>query len=342
MIDEQVIFLDQVDLNPLNGSLIDPGTNVLNLIIDDGTPSTDCCIIGKKFEWKPLIWMLHEMERINQLDKLRIILCQGLLGDDKKRNIQSNFGVEVEFFDLLIVGAYQFFLEAQGIAKNYQPSVKDNKVYYSVGTMRLTRYFLAHWLQEHNIDFGRPRLANRDIESLSHQLNRITEKDFSNYENISRRFFGECTQDTYWEKHVDLLLKAKICLVAEYPFFDWTEAFYDEKFTHVLAAKSIPFFFGNKNDNANIELLGFRSYVGIDYSADKIQDFANRWQMLLDSNKNCLLDVAHMDTLHAKNKSVIDYNFDVLIHTDWKEMALQKLDQLPSAPMDFIKDRFFK
>ena len=103
MINEQVIFLDEIDLNPLNGSLIDPGITVLNLIIRDGTPSTDCCIIGKKFEWKPLIWMLYEMEKINRLDKLRIIVCEGLLGDDTKKNIQSNFGVEVEFFDLLIV-----------------------------------------------------------------------------------------------------------------------------------------------------------------------------------------------------------------------------------------------
>lgn len=342
MINEQVIFLDETDLNPLNGSLIDPDTTVLNLIIRDGKPSTDCCIIGKKFEWKPLIWMLHEMEKINRLDKLRIIVCEGLIANDKKKNIRSNFDVEIDFFDLLIVGSYPFFLQAQDIAKNYQPSIKDRNVYYSVGTMRLTRYFLAHWLQEHNIDFGRPRLTRRDLESFTHQLCRIFEKDLYNYNNVERRFFGHCDQATYNDKHVDIIQRSKICMVAEYPFFDWREAFYDEKFTHVLAAKSIPFFFGNKNDNANIELLGFRPYVGIDYSADKIQDFANRWQILLDSNKHYLLDVEHLDTLHAQNKSVIDYNFDVLKRTDWKEMALQKVDQLPSVPMDFIKDRFFK
>ena len=342
MINEQVIFLDEIDLNPLNGSLIDPGITVLNLIIRDGTPSTDCCIIGKKFEWKPLIWMLYEMEKINRLDKLRIIVCEGLLGDDTKKNIQSNFGVAVEFFDLLIAGSYQFFLEAQGIAKSYQPRIKDSNVYYSAGTMRLTRYFLAHWLQEHDIDFGRPQLTKRDMESLSHQLHRISEKDLSNYKNVERRFFGDCDYETYKKKHVEILQRSKICMVAEYPFFDWREAFYDEKFTRVLAAKSIPFFFGNKNDNANITLLGFRSYSGIDYSSDNIQDFVKRWQMLLDSNKNYLLDVAHNDTLHEQNKAVIDYNFDVLIRTDWKDKALQKVNELPSVPMDFIKDKFFK
>jgi hypothetical protein len=342
MIDEQVIFLDETDLNPLNGSLIDPGTTVLNLIIDDGTPSTDCYIIGNKFEWRPFIWMLYEMERINRLDKLRIVVCGGVIGDDAKKYIRSNLDVEIEFFELLIVGSYQFFVEAQGIAKNYHSRIRDINVYYSAGTMRLTRYFLAHWLQEHNIDFGRPRLAKRDIESFSHQLQRISVKDLSNYNNVERRFFGHCDEGTYNDKHVDIIQRSKICMVAEYPFFDWREAHYDEKFTHVLAAKSIPFFFGNKNDNANIELLGFRPYVGIDYSADKIQDFAERWQMLLDSNKNCLLDVVHMDTLYEQNKSVIDYNFDVLIRTDWKEIAWQKVNQLPLKPMGFIKDRFFK
>ena len=64
--------------------------------------------------------------------------------------------------------------------------------------------------------------------------------------------------------------------------------------------------------------------------------------MLLDSNKNYLLDVAHNDTLHEQNKAVIDYNFDVLIRTDWKDKALQKVNELPSVPMDFIKDKFFK
>lgn len=286
--------------------------------------------------------MLYEMERINQLDKLRIVVCEGIIGDDAKKNIQANFGVEIEFFDLLIVGSYQFFVEAQGIAKKYQSRMRDINFYYSAGTMRLTRYFLAHWLQKHDIDFGRPRLTKRDMESFSHQLCRISEKDLSNYNNDERRFFGECNQETYNNKHVDIIQRSKICMVAEYPFFDWREAFYDEKFTHVLAAKSIPFFFGNKNDNDNIELLGFRSYIGIDYSADNIQDFANRWQILLDSNKHYLLDVAHLDSLHAQNKSVIDYNFDVLIRTDWKNIALQKVHELPQVPMNFIKDKFFK
>jgi len=342
MINEQVIFLDDLDLNPLNGSLIDPGTTVLNLLIQDGRPSTDCCLIGKKFEWKPLVWMIHEIEKINQLDKLRIIVCEGLLSDDTKKNIQSNFHVEIEFFDLLIVGSYQFFLEAQGMAKNFRTQIKDLNLFYSAGTMRLPRYFLAHWLQEHDIDFGRPLVNKKEMETLTHQMRRISKKDLSNYNNVERRFFGRCSTDTYWMKQVDMIQRSKICMVTEYPFFDWREAFYDEKFLHTVAGKSIPFFFGNKNDNDNIELLGFHSYVGIDYSAENIQDFAERWQRLLDCNKNYLLDVAHAETLYKKNRSVIDYNFDVLVRTDWKDMALQKVNKLPQAPMDFIKDKFFK
>ena len=140
---------------------------------------------------------------------------------------------------------------------------------------------------------------------------------------------------------MDLLLTAKISIVTEQPLFDHVERFYSEKLTHSMACKTLPFIISNKNDNENIKDLGFKPYVGFDYSAESIADFVERWQTLLDSNGHFLLDDKHASVILEKNKDIIEYNYSVLLDTDWRHKALEEISNLPTLVRDFLENRFF-
>lgn len=344
MTKEQIIFMDTMNVNPMNGSLIKADTGTLDVIIDDATWSTNCCLIGDRMEWKPLVWMMHEKNRIRKLERLRVVLCEAKLADHVKQEIRTMFdGLEVEFYELLLPGIYHVYQWGQDMTKQYKDVERVNTMYYSVGTMRLNRFFLVHWLQQNKAsNFGHPVLNKKEMEVLKHPLSRLCTKDFSNYENVSRRFFGECHVDTYWEKQVDLMLRAKISIVTEQPLFDHVERFYSEKLTHSMACKTLPFMISNKNDNDNLKDLGFRPYVGFDYSAESIADFVERWQTLLDSNRHFLLEDKHASAILEKNKDIIEHNYSVLSDTDWRQKALEEISNLPTLVRDFLENKFFK
>jgi len=344
---EQIIFLDEIDssnLSPLRKSLIHEDTAKLNIIIGDGRSATDCALIGNRFEWKPLIWMMYQQDRIKKLDTLKIILIESIMPEHVKNEIRNMFkNVNVKFFDLLLPGYHHILLESQSMARQYQDHKRDNVLYFSAGIMRLPRFVLVHWLQKKQAqNFGHPLLSDTDIQTFTHQLSRLCKKDFSDYENVERRFFGNCDIFTYWQKHRDILLKTKISVVSAQPFFDYLESFYCEKFLHSVACKTLPFFIGNKNDNENVKDLGFKPYVGFDYSSESIDNFVERWQKLLDDNSHFLLQQEHASEIMEKNREIIQYNFDVLVSTDWKKKAYEKISMVSGPTREFLKELFFE
>ena len=334
--------MDAAQVNVLGESLISPHTRTLNMLISDATWSTNCCVIGDRMEWKPLAWMLHEKTRIEKLDKLRLVMCESRLANHVKQTIRQMFrDIEIEFHDLLMPGIYPIYLDAQDMAKKYRSVDRVDPMYYSVGTMRLNRFLLVDWLQKNKArNFGHPVLSDKELKVILHPLSRLCKKDFSDYENVNRRFFGDCHVDTYWQKHVDLLLKAKIGIVTEQPLFDYVERFYSEKLIHPIASKTLPFFIGNKNDNENIRELGFQPYIGFDYSAESISNVVERWQAILDANKKFLLDDDHSTQIFQKNSDIIQHNYSVLIETDWKQKAVDEVLRLPQSVRDFLETHF--
>lgn len=346
MIKEQIIYLDELDrrsMSPLNRSLIHDDTEILDIIIVDARPTTACTLIGNRFEWIPLIWITHEQDRIKKLDTLRIILSGAKMAEHVKHEIKILCkDINVEFHDLLLPGfGYTFFLEAQDVARRYINLKRDNILYYSAGTVRLPRFVLIYWLQQRQAhNFAHPKLSEDEMRTLQHQLYRLSKKEFHDYENVERRFFGNCDWHTYQKKHVDLLLRSNISLVSTQPFFDYLESFYCEKFLHPVACKSLPFFINNKNDNENIRDLGFMPYVGFDYSANSIDNFVERWQKLLDDNSHFLLDNDNAFMIMEKNKEIIEHNYQVLLTTNWEQKAFDKISTLSGPVRDFMIKTF--
>lgn len=342
---EQILFLDHHDVSPLVDSIIDDNTDILNVIVDDGQPNTDCALIGKKFEWKPILWMMHQKERISRLVKFRLIMCECELSASTKQTINNTLpGVDVEFIELALVGSYSFYVHCVEDAHAYKDTVREIPLYYSIGTMRLPRLLIAHWSQKHDIEnIGYPSMSEPELSSFTHQISRMSDYEIDDYVNVSNRFFGNVTARTraFHQKNTERQRGCRIAMVSEQPWFDYMQGFLCEKFVQPIANKCLLFFIGDTNDNQYITKLGFKSYVGFDYSALKEKNFIVRWRKLLDDNESFFLDKDKNKEIYDLNKHVIEHNFEVLKNTDWKQKAKDEIEMLPAQVKEFLLKKFF-
>ena len=336
MIKEQTIFLDITPYNINNGSLINENVEILNLLINDKNAQTDCQLIGNVFEYKPLIWLEFEKEKIVKLKKLNIIYCNSSPTSILKNAIKNIFkSLEIEFFNLFLSGTFIFFRLAQKLApkcENIETSNREENCYVSIATMRLPRFFLVYWCQQNNINnIGYPLLNKSEIEKFVYELTRYKniDIDLDKYQNTEKRFFGNISQEEFYKKQIDLLLKTKINIVSHYPLYDYVTSVYDEKLSFPIACKTIPFFIDNISSNECLRNIGFEPYIGFDYSSDDIKDQAKRWQTLLDSNKKFFVDDKESTYLYELNQKIINKNYRILLETDWKKEAEKELLLLP-------------
>lgn len=329
----QHIFFDTVKLDCLGPSLVDETTNFLDIYIDDGTYSTTCELIGKNFEWKPLLWMYHERQRLNQLDKMRVITCQGVLTNKIKNEITKALNIPVEFIGLLLGGHSKNIIwdEAKIIAENKYEISRTKNTYYSVGTMRLPRFVITAWLQQHKQRVGRPSLHPNHLKMFRHQISRTTDYDTINYDNSELRLYGNVTQNEFRQKQIVDLLSHRIGIASSVPWYDVIESFIDEKFTDLVACKCVPFFVGNGDENKHIAKLGFESYIGFDYSGLSKSNHVERWLTLLNDNKDFLLKEEHSNKIYEMNKDIIEYNYKVLINTNWYDKANTEFKTISSS-----------
>tara|TARA_B100001094_G_scaffold248414_1_gene245467 strand:- start:142 stop:1197 length:1056 start_codon:yes stop_codon:yes gene_type:complete len=341
---EQNLFLDQHSVNPLKESVIDDKTEILNVIVDDGQPSTDCALIGKKFEWKPILWMMHQKERISSLVKFRLVMCECELSTTTKQIIIDTLpGVDIEFIELNLSGSYHFYVLCAEEARAYKSTVREVPLYCSIGTMRLPRLLIAHWSQKHSIEnIGYPALSESELSSFKHQISRVSDYEINDYLNVPKRFFGNLHFTKFFQKQTAKLRECRIAMVSEQPWFDHMQGFLCEKFTQPIANKCVLFFIGDTNDNQYITKLGFKSYIGFDYSALKEKNFIVRWTKLLDDNKNFFLDKDKNKEIYDLNRHVIEHNFEVLKNTDWTKKAEDEIEMLPAQVKEFLLEKFFK
>jgi hypothetical protein len=339
---EQVIFLDKETFHPNGNSLIDNDTKVLNILIVDICGLTDFHIIGKKVEWSPLIWLMFEKERIGRLDTLRICLGMAKLTSKSKNILQTLFpNLEIQYCEMLLgIGSTINFKAAKQLAQRFRESPKDKHFFYSSGSLRIQRFLLIYWLQQHNIsnisNVGHPEIGQQSLRSLKNWLTRFSNHDYSDYSNEDKRFFGDIRVDEFNNKIYPMRCRSMISIVTSYPYFDYAESNYDEKVAFTFASKSLPFFLGNCNDNSNLPDLGFRTYAGFDYSADKIENFVQRWQSTFESNKKFLFDTKNNRDIYENNLEVIEYNFDLLLSTDWDKKFLRELEKMPAMVRQLI------
>jgi len=340
---EQNIFLDNADISPLNPSLINANTQTVNIFIDDGLPSTGCALVGKKLEWKPLLWIMHEAQRLDEMQKVRVVICEGRLTDKTKKSIKDILSsTSLEFIDVLLSGSFRFYVNSATMASTYVETGRDTPLYYSAGTMRLPRLLIAHWSQKHNIDsIAYPSMNNIEMTAFKHQISRLSDYNIEGYSNVSKRVYGKVSEKEFNERQVEKLRGCRVNIVSEQPWFDNIEGFLCEKFSDAVANKCLPFFVSNRNDNEYIKELGFEPYVGFDYSPLDNENFIQRWTGLLEKNKSALTDPKINQEIYYLNRPIIDNNFDVLKNTDWTQKAKDEITSLPDSVKDFLEENFF-
>ena len=338
---EQTIFLDRTPYNITGPGLINQDTQVLNLIMYDMTPQTDCCLIANQMEWKPLIWMQHEKNRIMTLKSLRIINLEGVLRDTTKQSVKAIAGgIDVSFIDLQYFGNWYFMKQCQDEKHTVKETNRIYSVMCSIGTMRLNRFILLGWCQQNNLqNIGQPRLTENELYSFNHEYKRLMDTENNmQYENKENRLFGEVNQTQFNKLQISPLSSSYINFVAEYPNYNIKDGFFCEKVWYPVLCNTVPFFVGNIDDNANLKMYGFRSYIGFDYSADCISNPVTRWQKLLEDNKKFFLDINESRKIYNLNKEIIEYNHDKLTQTDWKKQAYQEVQSLPIHIQTILKE----
>lgn len=346
MIRSQTIFLDNTPYDIQSGSIIESGTEVLNIIIADATPQTDCQIIGDRFEYKPCVWLEYEQECISGLQELNIIFLESRASAKLKKQIRNLFpNLNTNFFELLHYGNAKLF----DMVKKYkvvEKSVRQNNCYFSTGTMRLPRFYLVWYCQHVGIDnFGCQEIGNNVgnnvLDDFLYQLEKLSKSKknfFPKFKNFGQRFFGDMTQSEFQHKQMSLLENSRINVVSHYPFYDYITHFYDEKLTFPIRSKTLPFFFDNRGADQDIEDFGFKPYLGFDYSAQDIENFVERWHTLLENNKSFFLDEHSSKEIYNLNLDIIDNNYKVLMETNWIEKAISEFMQLPLHIKDAIEN----
>lgn len=338
---EQTIFLDTTPYNATGPGLINQDTQVLNLIMYDMTPQTECCLIGNQMEWKPLIWMQHEKNSIRNLKSLRFINLEGELRNTAKQSIKDTAaGIDVIFFDVKHFRNWRFRKECQDLKHTIRETDRIHSVAYSVGTMRLNRFVLIGWCQKNNLsNIGQPLLTDNELFCFNHEYKILMETENNmRYENKQNRLFGEVDQAQFIKLQMSLLSSSYINFVGAYPNYDKLDGDYCEKAWYPILCKTLPFFVGNAYDNDNLKTYGFEPYVGFDYSADRISNPIVRWQKLLEDNKKFFLDISESKKIHNLNKEIIHYNHAKLTQTDWKKLAYQEVQSLPAHIQTILQE----
>lgn len=341
----QTIFLDRTPYNIQSGSLIDGKTEVLNLLIEDGTPQTDCQLIGLCLEYKPLVWMNFEKQRISNLKELNVVFLSGKLAPKGKKQIAKLFPqINVNYFEIPLLGAHYYFekLKKQRSVEHHN---RKQNCYFSIGTPRLPRFYLTVLCQRYGIDnFAFPGMSENLLRDFTHQLNQLSghENVIGSFQNVPKRLFGEIPQCEFEIKQMSLLADARINIVSHYPFFDYMTHFYNEQLAWPMLTKTLPFFFDNKNANANIADIGFKPYIGFDYRADAIDNFVERWNVLFEDNKKFFLESIASQEIYRMNKEIIDHNYRVLLETDWKAKVHKELLEIPeNLRLEVFKKRSY-
>jgi len=338
MIKEQTIFLDKTPYNIYNGTLIKDNIESLNLIISDISPQTEHQLIGNQIEWKPLIWLEYEKERILKLKCLRIIMLQGVLNIKTLQKIKNKFkNVVIEEHGLLFLGARLFLNECKNSKKFYKERKKKRIIFGSIGTMRLNRFVVSAWSQKNKIDIYFPKINNDRLAYNNHFLKKYANVEFTEYKNVNNRVFGEITLNLFNKKLIDILSETYINFVFHSPTFDDFAPFHDEKLYYSILCKNLPFLVDNTTSNNDIELFGFKPYVGFNYES-QYKNHILRWIDILNKNKIFFIDIEYAKNIYRSNEEIINFNQKVLIETDWNKKTDDEFKKLPNNIQKIIEN----
>ena len=340
MINEQTIFLDDIEFDISRPSIVQPGTSILNLIQSDLYPTGGFRSIGGIPEWIPLMWLEYERDKIDSLQKLRIISLEGTFSDWVEDSVKASFkNVEVEIINIPNFGNWIFKNLAKIKAKEINEHEKTDAVIYSAGTMRLNRTVLLEWCQENFIEnIAYPTVNPDQLHFINNEYKSVSNLNQTPKLKLEgKRFFDDIDVHEFNDKFCDLLCKTYINFVATSPDYGLRLGFLDEKTWYPIACKTIPFFVGNVNENENIQNYGFKPYVGFDYSGASVNNPIDRWKKILNDNKQFFVDIGQAEEIYSLNKEIIQFNFDRLTTVDWEKTAYDQFNRQDPHIKDLVR-----
>jgi len=115
----------------------------------------------------------------------------------------------------------------------------------------------------------------------------------------------------------------------------------DEKFFTSVCDEVVPIFLNEPNSNKE-SILNFKPYKLQSMEFENESNPVMRWKMVLESNIKCLIDFEFGKSIYEKNIDIIRHNKSVLYDTDWKKLADNKIQELPSSIIDIVNNTNMK
>lgn len=339
---QTIAFVGWLDFNVSGGGIIDKNTEVLNLVFSDNGQSNMMTLIGNTFEWKPKIWTDFEQHKIEKLKQLNIVCLTGDLTAYFNYCKKTFPNVEVRYFDY---SSYDISITMKGplrrktVVENTD-AIRNNTVFCSIGTMRINRYMLVKEALSHGYSVYHPEITYNQSRDYEYQISQCLSdfKQSPRKYNNSRLFKEIMHQEDFNSKQIQNLLSSFVHFVVTFPNTNWLKDKEDEKFFDTVLCKTLPFMLCEKDsNNSGVELLGFKPYMGFDFSKDSDENHIRRWQGLLEDNRKTFQDIEACKEIYGMNEDVIEFNYKRLLETDWNTLKSQQYDLLPNTVKDFLK-----
>lgn len=333
---QNIIFENNLQFNVQNGGILKKDTEIVNLFFYDHGLSNSLKQVGNNFEWAPIIWLNFEKESLKKIKEINIIsllgdlsnfqpYCQQLFPEVKVNYFQHNLYLQIKPLEETLSN------KEQTLNKHI---VKKHMFYTSIGTMRLNRYILLKFGLQNNLNFYYPRVQIEESRDFEFQISRGTRKPLQQTLNLeaNRMYNNDLDGYNFNKQHFKFIQESLLNFVVTFPNTDFLKYAHDEKYFDTILAKAIPFVLSHKNSNIDgIKTLGFLPYEGFNLAYDNHDNPVIRWQKLLEDNLSFFQNKEKAKELYYKNKKIIEYNFDRLINTDWRQERKIQYESLPKV-----------
>ncbi len=310
------------------------------MFLDDAKYS----IVGSKMEWPPELWFEYEKEKIVAYKKLIIINILGRLQGFSKRLQEILPDLEIQVYDVPEISWSHFAREVKEQHEKNNTIKKDKCIWSSIGVMRLNRFVFLQVMHDNLANICYPSMSQDKFNHLCYEVEKISESKFGSVAKIplqGKRVFGKVKPHEFnilARKNVQSSL-FNIC--ATQPCVDYYVQRHDEKFFTSVCDEVIPIFLNEPNANKE-SILGFKSYNLQSIQFENESNPVMRWKRILESNKEALTNFDFGKSVYESNIETIKNNKAVLYDTDWKKLANNKIQELPSSIIDIVNSTNMK
>ena len=331
--EKTIVFDNNLKFNLQDQSLIDPNTEILNLMFFDHCNSNAVCCIGNNLEWIPSIWLTLETEKISRCKEINIVSLLGdlsLFAEHCKKLFPNS---KVNYYHCNLFWQIRPIKESLSRVSLSKKSI-DKKLICntSIGIMRLNRYMLVKYALANNLQIFYPAITKQESAAFEYQIEKCTEQKKQELEiPVNRAHSENMNEVKFNDQHFEAIQQSFLNFVPTFPNTDFLRNAHDEKYFDTILAKTIPFVLAEKNSNKDgFSSLGFVPYEGFDWNADSETNAILRWQKLLHNNSKYFNDIDYLKLITEKNKKNIEFNYERFTTTDWQQERKIQYDALPT------------